>query len=155
MKRKPPTQDNAFFKPQDKLCPFVYRAIKVHCAQWNEAKNVFSTAAWVESSPLSASPCPDFGSKLHSGGPEPKGNLRLRCGRGWTETTDMADLAERGRGREGGRWQLHQGMVGWLLVDGKPIWWLIPTPFMIGGEASPWPLVWFLWIFLNWIVIMF
>ena len=67
---------------------------------------------------MSASPYPDFGSKSHSGGPEPKGNLRLRGGRGWTETADMADLAERGRR---GLWQLHQGMVGWLLVDGRPM----------------------------------
>ena len=47
---------------------------------------------------LDRTPCPDFGSKSHSDGLEVKGNLRIRGVKGWTETTDMADLAERGRG---------------------------------------------------------
>ena len=64
---------------------------------------------------LDPSPCPHFGSKSHSDGLEVKGNLRIRGVKGWTETTDMADLV-RGEGGEGGDWQLHWGTDGWLLV---------------------------------------
>ena len=62
------------------------------CTVCSETKpeNVFFGDSF---SPLDASACPGFGSQSHSGGVEVKGNLRLQGVKGWTETTDMDDLA--------------------------------------------------------------
>ena len=67
------------------------------CTVCSETKpeNVFFGGSFspLDPSPLDASAYPGFGSKSHSGGVEVKGNLRLQGVKGWTETTDMDDLA--------------------------------------------------------------
>ena len=67
------------------------------CTVCSETKpeNVFFGDSFspLDPSPLDASAYPGFGSKSHSGGVEVKGNLRLQGVKGWTETTDMDDLA--------------------------------------------------------------
>ena len=101
--------------------------IKVHRVQWNEASKCIFGGSF---SLLDPTPCPDFGSKSHSDGLEVKGNLRIRGVKGWTETTDMADLAARGRERGIGSW-IRARMAGSLFVIR-----LTPTPAMIWGVAT-------------------